>query len=78
MLEFYFSHELREKESFFFVLFQLKEYHNLEQLAKPCTFDSKLLREVRDKLEELEKSKASWILRERLQYGGIACKLQDT
>jgi hypothetical protein len=40
-------------------------------------FNPKLLREVKHKLGELEKNKASWISKDRLKYEGIPCLLKE-
>ena len=62
------SNEHKEKESFFFALFQLKEYHNVEELLTKMTFfNPKLLKELTIKVTELEKEKENWIKKERFQ-----------
>ena len=77
VLEFFLSSELRERESFFFTLFQVKEYYNVEELLGKLTFfNVKLMKEAKAKLKELEKNKVSWITKERFNENHLKSKLR--
>lgn len=78
MLEFYLTNELKEKESFFFTLYQLKEYRNVEELLDKATmFDAKMLKEIKYKLKELRNVKKNWIEKERFNYEPLSCQLKQ-
>ncbi len=77
MLEFYLTNELKEKESFFFTLYQLKEYRNVEELLDKATmFDAKMLKEIKYKLKELRNVKKNWIEKERFNYEPLSCQIK--